>query len=1450
MPFRLFLSSPGDCAEERQAVHDVAAGLNADPLVNAFTRIEVVAWDQGHGIPLEFLASPQTSVDKHLPTPESCDIFIGIFKCRFGSPLPTQNFRKFDGSPYLSGTEYEFHRAWEQRRRGSDTPEMLIYRKRIDRKDCTDQEQSNRLETFFSHPPFKDGELWTGSVDWYNTANEFTNKLDTHLRALLSQRQPGASPPLDLRLRKQADIIKANAGPRYTADAHVDSDIGQAFDWLLVRKSAISAMDKQLSEVWKEIAREEAFSDLRVAMRLIAEQLRCDPLWHHTPDFNTILNTLERIRDRVWDINEARKDHGDQSASRREWKDRESRSRQCALKAGDALELLESHSQFAQKRVMLLTGPAGQGKTHTLVHEMQRTLSEGGIALGVLCQTLSSNGNLWDAICAGLHWPGNHEQLLDRLESEAARRHQRALLIFDALNETPDRRRWKSELLGMVQEILLRPHLALAISVRSDYLDVTLPAQHENVESPWVVSQHPGFSGIEPDALLRYFEHYQVKAPVAPPLGEFTNPLYVQLLAKSMRGRPLQHWLPSWLDVWRSWMDRLEEEAREKLALDDASRQQTTHRIMGKLAEAMLDDEKFSLPRHRADVIAFEIARVEQIIDFLCSAGALIDRLEGDNEVIEFGFERLSDTFLADRLLKRLWSGVEGQEARREALRDALDLDGMLHPLATEQWTENPLHYRRAGLLEAICLATPRETGVELPALMPQVEREWPDWVLDAAFTDSLRWRARPEEFGASGEALFDLWKKHHRRDGPAVELDELIRFAMIPGHPLAMEKLIHPKLLAQDSLGARDAIWSIHLVPLWFDEHSNLRQLVTWARDANLYGVHADVALPAARLLAWMGASSQNELRRAAMQGLTRLLVACPKMIESLLPDFLEVNDGYVLESVLLAVWGLVTDGANREMATKAALRVYESQFAEGNARWCHLTIRHYARRIVEAAHGKGWLHGIDLAVVRPPYRSSLPLADIPEDKRGLEKIDASRGYGRIVFSACDHDFYRYIMDGNHPTAFRFSSTPLPISGEPPRPFLKSENWISQHAIPEVFDLALASRFVAWNCLRLGWSAERFDAFDTGHYSEHGGRSMPSGRTERIGKKYQWIGWHTFLAYLADNYEMRAGRREDDGRGYDNPAQVDVPMHDPSRWLQVVGPSDQCKDEAFWRIPSQPIWPLPDIKEMIKWVASDSHDLLPADVIACTPQLPRDWGDGPWFRLAAEHTWESHFAPGQWALDNGYRADVWWQCWPLLIGANDLPGLIRLLRKRSVWEDAVANGRLDPDEEWHVALSAWPTLDAPWDQGFVTGRNHRFHLNLPVPWRPLLGACGHPDRRDEHRPVLLPVPSLFREWDLELDLRRGLVSYRGEPLFGLAGWVHGESALFARQQPLQTLLVERGYTLIWWWRGERRGFMDFGVHRQENDDLAWADYYGIGYLGADGRIQTARIEKKLLKRQ
>src|SRR5262249_51924560 len=152
----------------------------------------------------------------------------------------------------------------------------------------------------------------------------------------------------------------------------------------------------------------------------------------------------------------------------------------------------------------------------------------------------------------------------------------------------------------------------------------------------------------------------------------------------------------------------------------------------------------------------------------------------------------------------------------------------------------------------------------------------------------------------------------------------------------------------------------------------------------------------------------------------LTRLLVACPAVVPDLLADFLTVNDAYVLEGVLVAVWGLVIDGRDHESGRLAAGEPYQSLFVHDKQTWCHITIRHYVRCIVEKAHERGWLSADCIAIARPPYRSTLPLDQVP-DKAGLEALDSSRGFKWIIFSCTDWDFFRYTMGGNwrNPTFF-----------------------------------------------------------------------------------------------------------------------------------------------------------------------------------------------------------------------------------------------------------------------------------------------------------------------------------------------------------------------------------------------------------------------------------------------
>jgi len=74
-----------------------------------------------------------------------------------------------------------------------------------------------------------------------------------------------------------------------------------------------------------------------------------------------------------------------------------------------------------------------------------------------------------------------------------------------------------------------------------------------------------------------------------------------------------------------------------------------------------------------------------------------------------------------------------------------------------------------------------------------------------------------------------------------------------------------------------------------------------------------------------------------------------------------------------------------------------------------------------------------------------------------------------------------------------------------------------------KIFDLEFAQRYIFTKIMALGWSPEKHGYFDNniGHSYSHGRRSKI---VERIGKKYQWIAYHEFLARVADNFVFKKG--------------------------------------------------------------------------------------------------------------------------------------------------------------------------------------------------------------------------------------------------------------------------------------------------------------------------------------
>jgi hypothetical protein len=177
---RIVVASPGDVQAERDALPAVLAELNRGIAAAHGLRLELGRWETD-AYPGFHPQGPQGLIDPILRI-EDCDVLIGIFWKRFGTPTKEAG----------SGTEHEFLRAyaaWQQHGR----PQIMVYFNRRDPKlrSTADLAQYAQVLQFQERFP-SEGLWWT-----YNGKAQFERLVRNHLTQFLRQREhtaPAARP--------------------------------------------------------------------------------------------------------------------------------------------------------------------------------------------------------------------------------------------------------------------------------------------------------------------------------------------------------------------------------------------------------------------------------------------------------------------------------------------------------------------------------------------------------------------------------------------------------------------------------------------------------------------------------------------------------------------------------------------------------------------------------------------------------------------------------------------------------------------------------------------------------------------------------------------------------------------------------------------------------------------------------------------------------------------------------------------------------------------------------------------------------------------------------------------------------------------------------------------------------------------------------------------------------
>lgn len=186
MPYKVFLSSPGDVERQRDLAVKVVAGINADePGGDVF---EIIDWRK-QGL------SAADSFQRQIEWPSRCDLVICIVHKRAGSTLGEDQYVRQDGS-MPTGTEWEFENAMDRARVTSPkTPDIYVYRRMSDlRLPARDpkgesRRQFDRLEQWFKRWSESEDGNYTGAYHRFNTNRDFEVMLRDHLKQFLDRRR-------------------------------------------------------------------------------------------------------------------------------------------------------------------------------------------------------------------------------------------------------------------------------------------------------------------------------------------------------------------------------------------------------------------------------------------------------------------------------------------------------------------------------------------------------------------------------------------------------------------------------------------------------------------------------------------------------------------------------------------------------------------------------------------------------------------------------------------------------------------------------------------------------------------------------------------------------------------------------------------------------------------------------------------------------------------------------------------------------------------------------------------------------------------------------------------------------------------------------------------------------------------------------------------------------------
>lgn len=712
--------------------------------------------------------------------------------------------------------------------------------------------------------------------------------------------------------------------------------------------------------------------------------------------------------------------------------------------------------QATRAQSLLLVGPAGIGKTHSIVSAAERRLQRGALSV-VLFGDDFEGTSPWEVIRSKLGFAGtvSRQELFECLEACSSARGYAFVVFIDALNEGPLGAKWKDRLPEFLSQIKGYPGVKVCVSTRDTYKDVVVDSRF-----PGYAFQHPGFRGREFEALQHFAAAYGLDAEITPIFSEeAANPLFLHLACKTMQAAGLKSLdlsLKGFLGLFEGYLELCNDRVRLRLQL--ATPGNLVRRAMlvlaspGTAASGIPWNDACTAVQH---VTAGEISPSALLQELHKEGLVIVTNSAPDDYLVRFGYQRYGDVLRCLRLIESLKTS------------GTLEVPELRLQLATCD----------AGLLEAAAYVLPEAEGFELTELGLPKETTY------SAFVAGLLWRTKAS-IGVNAESIF---RDVLRTEAWAKVFETALKLSLVPDH-LLNATWLDWQLGLQRAANRDGLFW--YALSTSYDDNGVVKSLIDAALLSDLSRWPKESHRLASITLGWLCSSPDRRVRDQATKGLMRLIRADSGLAKELVHHFDDCDDEYILESVSGAVYCacILERQAQRQQFAGALDALLTPGYDRPNA-----VIRDNVR-LLASAIGPSCLPAAT-RVKLGAYPTLVPLPTVwPTEAQARELLKHGPVVSNMDFTpgTMQPDFWHYEVK---PELSRFDLKAAGVTEE------------------------VLGFWVMCEVVRLGFpgSAEVCLPYDGEIAHRYGQGRGRRGYAERIGKKYSWIAFHRLVGMLSD---------------------------------------------------------------------------------------------------------------------------------------------------------------------------------------------------------------------------------------------------------------------------------------------------------------------------------------------